>query len=332
MHMVEKQYKIKPLMYARYVDDVLAVFNDEIEAENFFQHINTIHKNIKFTQEKENGGKLVFLDIEIIKSSDGILTKWHLKATNTGTYLNKSAYSPSTHKIAAMRALIYRALRICSSNELFEESYEQIENIFINNGYHHGFINKIKRQVIDKFKKQPSTYTQPLQQEQKQTKYLTLTYVRENEQKAKKVTKLIEEVLGKEKVNIRIAYKSRKTQAFFANKDKVAVDIQSNVVYMYNCVLCKGPKKYIGESTRHFITRKREHITGDKGPTEVSTHVHPPNETFFSIITRTKHTLIGESLVYHSIPAASRLNQHHPPYQLNLFNCDSHEEAVINNA
>ena len=50
MHMVETQYNIQPLLYVRYVDDILAVFNNKQESQKFYDHINNIHKNIKFTQ------------------------------------------------------------------------------------------------------------------------------------------------------------------------------------------------------------------------------------------------------------------------------------------
>ena len=42
-----------PMLYRRYVDDIFAVFNSENEAVLFFEYINSKHKNIKFTMEKE---------------------------------------------------------------------------------------------------------------------------------------------------------------------------------------------------------------------------------------------------------------------------------------
>ena len=140
---------------------------------------------------------------------------------------------------------------------------------------------------------------------------------------------LIEETLGKDDVQVRVAYRTRKTQSFFSNKDKVSKELQSNVIYSYDCDLCPG-HKYIGETVRHFSTRKREHITGEKGPTEISSHVHLPKDSNFSIVTRTPHTLIAESLIYHTVPPALRLNKYHPPYELQIFNCDIYSASVIN--
>ena len=206
MDMVETKYTIQPLFYTRYVDDVLAVFNHERDSDEFFKHINSIHRNIKFTREDEKDNRLTFLDVEIMKTDQNILMQWHLKSTNTGTYINKSAYSPTSHKVAAMRALIYRAYRICSNESLFEKCYQSIEAIFINNGYHHSYIEKIKNKVINS-----SINNTQSKQGTKSTKYLSINYVKEHEQNTRKVTKLIEETIGKEDVEVRVAYRTNKT-------------------------------------------------------------------------------------------------------------------------
>ena len=332
MHMVETQYKIKPLFYVRYVDDVLAVFNNKTESIKIFDHINNFHKIIRFTQEHEKDGKLTFLDVEIIKQGTEILTKWHLKATNTGTYVPKQSYSPKSHKTAAIKSLIYRAYRICSSEDLFKECYSIIESIFINNGYHYDFIEKIKNKTIKNFHKKQETPRTITNEETStiKTKYITINYMREHENKLNKVAKLIEDTIGRENIKICTSYRTRKTQSFFSNKDKIPTCVRSNIVYSYTCDQCLG-HQYIGQSVRHFYTRKHEHINGSANPTEVTSHIHTVKEENFAIVVHTKYTSIGESLIYHSVPPSKRLNKYHPPYELELFNCDTYEEAVIMN-
>ena len=48
----------KPKFYRRYLDDTFAVFDSETQATNFFQFINSIHKNLSFTIEKQVDRKL----------------------------------------------------------------------------------------------------------------------------------------------------------------------------------------------------------------------------------------------------------------------------------
>lgn len=61
----------------------------------FVTFLNTLHGNIKFTMEVENEGRLLFLDVLIIKKPDGTLGHTLLrKATHTNLYLNKPRPPP----------------------------------------------------------------------------------------------------------------------------------------------------------------------------------------------------------------------------------------------
>jgi len=51
------------LFYRRYVDDTFCLFHSVSEAELFFHYLNSQHKNIRFTMEKESEHKLAFLDV-----------------------------------------------------------------------------------------------------------------------------------------------------------------------------------------------------------------------------------------------------------------------------
>lgn len=51
------------LSYRCYVDDILCLFKDEIDAEDFLKCLNSKHPNIKFTMEKEINKFLQFLDV-----------------------------------------------------------------------------------------------------------------------------------------------------------------------------------------------------------------------------------------------------------------------------
>ena len=52
------------------------------------------------------------------------------------------------YKTAAIRALIFRAYEISSCMENFWKSYEKIQSIFINNGFHLKYIDKIRQKFI----------------------------------------------------------------------------------------------------------------------------------------------------------------------------------------
>ena len=52
----------KPKLYLRYVDDILAAFDNEQDSLKF---LNNRHPNIKFTIEKQSNHSIVFLNVLI---------------------------------------------------------------------------------------------------------------------------------------------------------------------------------------------------------------------------------------------------------------------------
>ena len=53
------------ILYRRYVDDIICLFNCESDADKFFEFLNTQHPNIKFTFAKQNNKQISFLDVSI---------------------------------------------------------------------------------------------------------------------------------------------------------------------------------------------------------------------------------------------------------------------------
>ena len=70
---IEKAQVAKPTFYKTYVDDIFAVFESELDAETFHIYLNTKHKNIKLTYEKQIDNKLTFLDI-LISNNENLQT------------------------------------------------------------------------------------------------------------------------------------------------------------------------------------------------------------------------------------------------------------------
>ena len=73
----------KPKFYLRYVDDILAAFNNEQDSLNFLNFLNNRHPNSKFTIEKQINYSIAFLDIFISGMNNQILT---LQTSHKSTY------------------------------------------------------------------------------------------------------------------------------------------------------------------------------------------------------------------------------------------------------
>ena len=87
----------KPKFYLRYVDDILAAFDNEQDSLNFLNFLNNKHPNIKFTIEKQISHSIIFLmysfQVSIIKISlFKHITKHDIE--NIKSNLIKNAYPP----------------------------------------------------------------------------------------------------------------------------------------------------------------------------------------------------------------------------------------------
>ena len=79
----------KPKFYLRYVDDILAAFDNEQDSLNFLIFLNNRHPNIKFMIEKQINHSITFLDVLIsgINNQNLKLQTYH-KLIYTGLLLN----------------------------------------------------------------------------------------------------------------------------------------------------------------------------------------------------------------------------------------------------
>ena len=100
-----------PSYYRRYVDDIFALFENESDAERFFKYLNEQHPNIKFTLEKQNNGKIPFLDVLIENDDDKFFTSVYHKPTHTGLLTNYFSFIPNSYKISLIRTLVDRTFK-----------------------------------------------------------------------------------------------------------------------------------------------------------------------------------------------------------------------------
>ncbi|XP_072041173.1 uncharacterized protein [Amphiura filiformis] len=125
----------KPRVWLRFVDDTFVILNRS-ELDGFFEHINSVDDNIKFTQELCKDNTLAFLDCLISVQSDGTLTsKVYRKPTHTDHYLQFGSHHPLVHKLGVIRTLQYRADTIISDSEQVPEEKDHIKTALNNCGY-----------------------------------------------------------------------------------------------------------------------------------------------------------------------------------------------------
>ena len=242
-----------PVLYLRYVDDVFAVFSDNNDIDNFLKILNSQHRNIKFTCEKALTS-IAFLDVEIKVNGDGSADTWvWRKSTNTNLLLNFCAFCPSKWKSDLILCLLHRARIICSSNSLFLQEVAKLRKIFFSNGYSIQYFNEAFSlfQCKDKKKLNNSTL------DSISSYFIKLPYVKKHSQRFYK--QLFRLVFCKFNVKISPVYCTFKVGNIFHLKDKTPFPLCSNVVYQFSCS-CDENVSYIGMTSRHLITRVKEHL------------------------------------------------------------------------
>ena len=164
-----------PLYYRRYVDYIFAIFNSKYDASTFFYYLNR-HKNIKFTMELENQGKLSFLDVFIdnsLNSSSFITNAFH-KTTYTGLLTNFQGFTAFSYKIGLIKCLIDRAYKINNTNFGFTNAVSEINATLDRNLFPSYLIDKVRSIYSEKVNKNDN---QPLPQTEPNLRYFKLPYL-----------------------------------------------------------------------------------------------------------------------------------------------------------
>ena len=92
------KYKV-PEVYFPYADDTFCVFGSEIEAGEFFPHLNSIDPALRFILEKKNNSTLPFLNVWVCKETSEFLTTVYHKFTFTGLFIPWDSFCPKKRKI-----------------------------------------------------------------------------------------------------------------------------------------------------------------------------------------------------------------------------------------
>ena len=114
----------KAKFYSRYVDDILAAFENKQDSLNFLSFLNNTHPNITFTTEKQIDHSIAFLDVFIsdINNQNLTLQTYH-KSTYAGLLLNFKSFTSFSYKISLIKCLIDRSFKICNNrNNLCTQS------------------------------------------------------------------------------------------------------------------------------------------------------------------------------------------------------------------
>ncbi|XP_072047082.1 uncharacterized protein [Amphiura filiformis] len=240
----------KPRLWKRYVDDILEIVKDN-QVDNLTDHLNNTDPtdSIKFTYEKEEQGRIPFLDTLIVRKEDGsVKLLVYRKATHTDQYLNFSSHHPIYHKLGIVRTLLDRMDKIVTEPEDRQKEEDNIKKALKMCGYPEWTVESVKKKIRDKPAKSSKTKTKDPSQ---QTKGLVvIPYVEGVAERANRVFR---------KHNIATAMKPNTSlrKLLVHPKDKIDSLDKTDCIYEIPCQNCDST--YVGETGRKLNTRLKEH-------------------------------------------------------------------------
>ena len=278
-----------PKFWGRYVDDTF-VIHKEANKQSFLQHINSVDPAIRFTvEDNKEDGSIPFLDTIVKPEADGSLSiTVYRKPTHTDQYLQWDSHHHLSAKFSVIQTLSHRASIVCSNPELLQKEKQHLRKALTKCNYPKWALDKVEkrlnrstRQVNDG----GNNSAQPANHEVQSKGHIVIPYTQG-------LCESIKKICGR--YGIQTHFKGGKTikNLLVSPKDKDPILNQSGAIYRYQCNNLGCDDEYIGETSRTFGERYKEHL---KAPSAIHHHStitgHSTNHNNFQIIGREGHNL-----------------------------------------
>ena len=93
---------------------LMIYFSSLNQAEKFKKYLSSKHPNIKFSLEKENDGRLSFLDTNTVRDKGKFVTNAYRKKTFSGVHTNFNSLITETYKTSLIESLLFRCFNFVS--------------------------------------------------------------------------------------------------------------------------------------------------------------------------------------------------------------------------
>ena len=229
------------------------------------------------------------MDIAIERNSNGsFTTSVFRKETFTGLATNYLSYVPNLFKMNAVKTLIHRAHKICSTSAIFNNEMDFLTKYFTGNRYP----KKIIALAILKFRRMMNTPDNmtPKPDNDKKRCYIPLPFYGSfSYQIRKDLDKCLKPLYPE--CDFRYIFTNKYTiSSLFPFKDKAPKELASLVTYIFTCPSCEA--RYVGKTTQNFNTRVHQHL--GKSVTTKKMLQNPPNSAVYQHSISKNHSISEE--------------------------------------
>ena len=241
-----------PYLWKRFVDDTFTSLQSS-QRDGFLEYLNSIDQHIQFTAEDQRSdGAMPFLDMLVTPGKDGSLsTPVYRKPTHTDLYLQWDSHHTLTSKYSVIGTLQHRANTICSDPQLLHKEVLHLKNALKNCKYPTWALNRIQKKTNNPEKKQAPRNRNNNNTQKKS--YIVVPYYRGLSESIKNIGK---------KFGVQVYCKGGTTikNLLMAPKDRDPIQKQSGVIYRYQCDRVDCDDEYIGETSKIFGEKFKEHL------------------------------------------------------------------------
>ena len=283
------------------MDDTF-VIHKEANKQGFLQHINSVDPAIKFTvEDNKEDSSIPFLDTIVKPEVNGSLSiTVYRKPTHTDQYLQWDSHHNLSAKFSVSNTLFDRAQTVCSNPELLKQEKEHLRKALTQCKYPKWALDKMGKKLnrssseaIDGVNNQDANSTPAATREVKSKSHIVIPYIQG-------LCESIKKICGRYGIQTHFKGGSTIKNLLVSPKDKDLMVFQSDFIYWYQCGDLTCDDEHIGETSRTFGERYKEHL---KDPSPIHHHNnqtnHPINHNNFKIIGRKGHHMsryINESI------------------------------------
>ena len=229
-------------------------------------------------------GRSPFLDMLITPTEDGRLnTTVYRKPTLTDMYLKWDSHHPIFSKYSVVGTLHYRAKTVCSTPDKLKREEDHLSRVLTKCKYPTWAINRVKMKMKKPAQKKKNIGNQN-NQTSYQKPYMVVPYY-------KGLSKSVKRTCNKHRVQVYFRGGVTIKNLLMAPKDEDPMLKKRGVIYRYKCDRVEGDEEYIGETSRTFGERFKEH---QKAPSPIYDHYNISGQMRidnFSIVQREDQNL-----------------------------------------
>lgn len=252
-----------PRIILKYVDDILALV-PRMKIDEFLRHLNAFNTRIQFTVEREHDSKLAYLDLLLLRKSDGhISCDWFQKNTASGKILNFLSHHTTQQKLNVAFNLFHRILSL-SDEEFHRVNIDKAFSILAANNYPHklivGQFHRAKRRLAQNVSASRGTANSD-------DTTNTITITRRPITYVQGLSEPLAKIISKNVDNLKISYRPHQQlrQTVFSKLKHPFTDTDKiNCVYQIPCggIDSSGNKcglNYVGQTKNQLHKRITQH-------------------------------------------------------------------------